>query len=178
MSETPVYAAYPRGEPPYGSPEKLRYIADGYFKLNSAALFIIFLYLIVFLIGSWSGPSLAVIPIAAACLSIVVIGFIAHAAVIPLAIGLGWSELTVKVLTVLLAISSVFCLGIGGFAILQAMAGSELRRYKVRQRFSGYSRKNIWAKIDELERAEPPPIVQQLTDFASPPLQKTRPLSR
>jgi hypothetical protein len=153
------FAAYPRaGAVQWGSADKLQALADGYFGMN-------------YLFGAGFVYNVAVrfAPVVLGALSIVLIfgGIIALALfsftfVNKIAFGLNWSTSKANWAKLLMAFN-FFCCEIVGILILQSMASREMKNYGLRPSYSGFKKREVYARIAQLRQEEAAPT------FAAPP---------
>ena len=161
----PQYAQYYRptaGQPNYGSWQQLQALADGYFGLSWA-----FLVNVICAVGinigfqsmsingrvtsetSWALIYLGLV----LCLGIV-IALMTYPPNKKIAFGKGWKPGSAVLASVLMALNSIVCCGIIGYAVMQQLALSEMKLYGVRPRGFGLRRKDIDPIIQALKNQE------------------------
>jgi hypothetical protein len=156
----PQYAAYPRASASvYGSADKLRALAKGYFGLNSVFLVNFLMALASQLLLPLAGPSMFW---TAFCGYVVLVGLIVGFATYPfnkkIGYGANWSSGMPVVASTLMALNSAFCCGIVGYVVVQHLAAREMKKYGVRMAvFGGIKKKEIERIAADMEMRERTP---------------------
>ena len=171
VAPPPQYAGYTRN---YGSPalvqtpEKLEALASGYFGLSWLFLGH-FLWLvggmaiamIMSINGSEQGFSIWLLSFLSAFFLVPVIGY---RQIAKIGSALYWNTFLNILFSITLAIG-----GIIGYIVMQAIAGSEIKKYGIKRRFfSGYKKKDIADKAAEMRASpdyQPPEAMQTPTTF-------------
>lgn len=153
----PQYAAYPRGQMAlYGSPDKLRALADGYFGLNT-----VFVLNIVLAIGinvaarsATTQDNWMVITLGGIVLMGLLVGFLTFPHNKKIAYGANWSPLGPVLASVLMALNSMLCCGIIGYVVVQQLAANEMKKYGIKVSFLGFTKKKIYEQAALLEQEQ------------------------
>lgn len=145
------FVPYPRGPAPYGSAEKLRALAEGYFNLNWVSVLNLVLGFVVvaasFGTFQHGGPQLLI----GVTLLGIVMGLFAFPCVKKIGFGLDWSPFKVRLCTFILVLNSLFCCGVFGYLILQQTASAEMRRYGLTGTLLGMNRREVAKRVAEME---------------------------
>lgn len=153
------YAAYPRAQsaiPAYGSPDKFKALADGYFGLNWVFLANVVLALAFrFLPMSINDADTAlVVLLGLAFLMFCVVAGFSFPYNRKIAYGKGWADGIAVLASVLMGLNSVFCCGIIGYIIMQTIAAGEMKNYGLATSFFGITKKKVEAKLAELNSTQ------------------------
>jgi hypothetical protein len=151
--QPPHYAAYPRSTPgPYGTPDKLRALSEGYFGLN-----LIFGLNIALALGTMAIPApkdlatLLAVAVGVRVVIALVIGFATYPHNKKIGYGANWSSYWPAVASILIALNSALCCGIIGYVVMQQLASNEMRKYGLKVGFGGIRKKDVELKIAEME---------------------------
>jgi hypothetical protein len=152
----PQYAAYPRGEALYGSSDKLRALADGYFGLNR-----VFLINVVLAIGSRVAtaaemPAATLLLVVAAVILVLglAVGFLTYPCNKKIGYGANWSPGMPVLASVLMALNSALCCGIIGYIVVQSLAAKEMKKYGLVGGGFGLKKPNVERLISEMQLRE------------------------
>lgn len=178
ITPPPGYGEYyrPGAHPPggyYGSPERLKALADGYFALNWAFLATIILYFAVFFaFGAALGlfrsepnssgpntpaPELILLPYVIVGLCVAGLSYWPNKRI---AFGMDWKPVSAVFASLLVGLVSVICCGILGFVIMQQIAYGEMKKYGLRAGFFSMTKRKVLAMVEEQIRLKsmPPPV--------------------
>jgi hypothetical protein len=157
----PQYAAYPRqGMANYGTADKLRALADGYYGLNKVFL------LNIALVLANRAVSAGVKTVEAAMMvlvgSVLVVGLIIGFATYPsnkkIGYGANWSPGMPIVASVLMALNSALCCGIIGYVVVQSIAAKEMSKYGLKAGlFGGLKKPDVERTIAQFQAQEAAP---------------------
>lgn len=149
------YAAYPRGggDPrPFGSPDKLEALMDGYYGLNWAFIGFVVLAIVGFsvLVASDASPMGLVVGFGILFIALVSLVALTYPCTKKIGFGLGWASSTPLLVSILLGVSAVVVSPIIAIIVLQLIAMGGIKSYGVKGGFFGVRKKDVKAKIDEL----------------------------
>ena len=159
------YVGYMRTAELYGTPEKLKALADGYFGLNTIFIFNIALVLgsralggqIAEAAGVWGGLALE------GGVIFLLIAATSFPSNQKIALGKGWQPGNAILASVLMGLNSALCCGIIGYLVMQSIAAKEMAKYGIKGSiFGGIKKPQIYAKIEQMKvapAAPPPPMV-------------------
>lgn len=150
----PQYAAYPRASAvPYGSPEKLKALGEGYYGLNWAFLINIVLGFVVNYTVSYGGIRYFLV---LAPVLLLVIAAITYPSTKKIAFGMGWAPGYAILASLLIGLNAVLCCGIIGYIVMQMIASNEMKRYGLKPGMLGIRKRDWKAAIAAMETAVPP----------------------
>jgi hypothetical protein len=154
----PQFVAYPRGNPVYGSTDKLRALANGYFELTN-----IFFYNVILMIAGIGTYYLApesttrvIVLVLGVLLISLAIGFASYRCNRQIGYAMDWRPRTAIVVSLLMGAGATTCLSAFCYAWVQTIAGKEIRRYGVKSGFIGLLRSDVERTIRDREAQQPP----------------------
>jgi len=155
----PQYASYPRAGHGPDAAARVQSLYDGYKGLN--------MVFVVNLIGALALNGYLQVSGQDVTTSVVVLGgFLVLGVAIALlslphnrkiGFGAGWDSGRPVLASVLMGINSAFCCGIVGFIVMQTIANNHLKTYGVTGGLFGPKKKEVEAKIAELNAGTPSP---------------------
>ena len=159
------YVGYTRTPELYGTPEKLKALADGYFSLNTIFVLTIALVLgsralgdqIAQAVGVWGGLALE------AGVIFLLIASMSFPSNQKIAFGKDWPAGNAILASVLMGLNSALCCGVVGYLVMQSIAAKEMAKYGIKGSiFGGIKKPLVYARIEQMKvapAAPPPPSV-------------------
>jgi hypothetical protein len=137
---------------PYGTPEKLQALADGYFGLSWAFVANIVLAIAArALLEAFAQGSNFIVALAMALPGMFCAVFLVT---LPLnrkiALGMGWQPSSGFLASFLMGLNSALCCGVVGYIVMQMIAAAEMKRYGLRSGFLGIRKAHVRQKLEEM----------------------------
>jgi hypothetical protein len=157
-AEGQQYAQYYRqpssGQVQYGSPEKLKALAEGYFGLNWVFLAnIVGVVLVNVLVMQANEPLVLVGALMGLFLLVLVMTLSLTRRI---AFGKGWQPGIGVLASFLMGFNSIVCCGIFGYVVMQQIAGQEIKRYGVKAGLLGFKKRDVEGTLAQMKSAQPP----------------------
>lgn len=154
----PAYVPYARfGAAAYGSPEQLRALYAGYNGLSLVFLAnVLLLFVISGLIGlsieSFGRTDLAVLVsyLLGFSLLALIVGTLSFFQCVKIGYGKLWPKWKVYLASGLIGVQAFLCCGIIGYAIVQQIAYSEMKRYGLKPGFMGVRKADMEQKVQQM----------------------------
>lgn len=156
----PQYVAYPRGPGVYGTPEKLRAVAAGYFGLNyvfgiNVALVMVSRVVQIAVIrGDDPVESIGII-IGTLAVTGAAAGACSYPYLKKIGFGCGWAAYWAPLTAVFIGLQAWLCCGAIGYVVVQQIAAQELKKYGLKTGFGGIKKKEVERVAASMESTPP-----------------------